>query len=153
MARFRLAQVNIARMRAPLDDPLMEGFAGRLDEINALADASPGFVWRLQSDDGDATALRVFDDESILINMSVWESVEALRTFAYHTTHRELLQGREQWFEQAEGPYLALWWIPVGTEPAVEDAKERLSLLAEKGPSPDSFTFAKPYPPPARQSA
>lgn len=99
-----LAQANIARMRAPLDGPLMSGFAARLDPVNALADGSPGFVWRLQTEEGDATAIRAFDDELILFNMSVWISVEALFQYTYHSDHIHLLANRKQWFTPLAGP-------------------------------------------------
>lgn len=141
MPDSELAQINIARMRAPLEDELMRGFASRLDEINKLADVSPGFVWRLQTDDGDATALRVFSDALIVINLSVWQDLQALRQFVYRSRHRELLQGRKDWFLPMDGPHLALWWVPAGHRPDVDEARSRLELLASKGPTPDAFTF------------
>lgn len=141
MTDRHLAQVNIARMRAPLEDELMFGFSSRLDEINAMADTSAGFVWRLQTDDGDATALRVFDDPLILINLSVWTDVESLRNFVYRSQHRELLVGRKDWFLPMDGPHLALWWIPVGHRPDVEEARDRLDRLATSGSSAEAFTF------------
>jgi hypothetical protein len=148
MPRFHLAQVNIGRLRAPLEDPLMEGFRSQLDPINALADHSHGFVWRLQTEDGNATAIRPFDDDLMAINMSVWESLEALKQFVYRSTHVGLIRDRHQWFEPIEGPILALWWIPAGHVPTIDEAKERLQLLAERGPSVDAFTFQTPFPPP-----
>jgi hypothetical protein len=144
-----LAQVNIARMRAPLEDPVMSGFVARLDEINALADRSPGFVWRLQTPDGNATYLRPYSDERILFNMSVWLDLESLRNYVYASTHVELLRRRQDWFEKFEGPSAALWWVPAGHIPSVEQAKERLSHLAENGPSPVAFTFKTVFPPAA----
>jgi hypothetical protein len=145
---YYLAEVNIARMRAPLDDPLMAPFVALLAPINAEAEASPGYVWRLQTEDGDATALRVFDDARILINMSVWESVEALHAYTYKSAHIGLIRGRREWFEPVEGPRMALWWIPRGTLPTVQDARARLDLLARSGPTPDAFTFTHLFPPP-----
>src|SRR5438128_8657791 len=112
MRRLHLAQVNIARMKASLDDPVMSGFVARLDEINALADCSPGFVWRLQTEQGNATYLRPYDDDRILFNLSLWETVEDLRTYVYHTAHAEVLRQRRQWFDHFAGIYVALWWIP-----------------------------------------
>jgi Domain of unknown function (DUF3291) len=138
---FHLAQVNIARMRAPLDHPLMEGFRSQLERINAIAEESPGFVWRLQTADGDATALRPFEDERILVNMSVWESLETLRRYVYEGPHLGLLRARREWFLPYEGPMLALWWVPVGHVPTVDEAKAKLSELGERGPSPSAFTF------------
>src|SRR5262247_1930580 len=111
MPTFQLAQANIARMRAPLESDLMEGFRSQLERINALADASLGFVWRLQSEAGDATAIRAFDDPLMLVNMSVWESLEALHGYVYKSEHVALLRGRRAWFEPLAGrPSLALWW-------------------------------------------
>jgi len=143
-----LAQFNIAKMIAPLDDPLMAPFVARLAPINALADGSPGFVWRLQSEEGDATVLRVFDDLDMLINFSVWESLDALRNFVYRSDHRELLKARGQWFAGNEAPHLVLWWVPAGVTPSVEEAKERLALLQAQGPSERAFDFRNPFAPP-----
>lgn len=120
----------------------MAGFAARLDEINALADRSPGFVWRLQTDDGDATALRVFDDPLILINLSVWQNAGALREFVYRSRHRELLVARSEWFLPLDGAHLALWWVPAGHRPDADEAKARLDRLDREGPSEAVFTFA-----------
>jgi len=145
---FHLAQVNIGRIRAPLEDPIMDGFRNQLDVINALADATPGFVWRLQTEQGNAMAIRPFaEDERMAINMSVWQSLEALQQFVYRSAHAASLRDRKQWFEPMEGPILALWWIPAGHIPTVAEALERLELLKERGPSPDAFTFRKPFPP------
>src|SRR3954471_19946143 len=107
MARYNIAQVNIGRIRAELDDPIMAGFVNRLDEINALADSSPGFVWRLIESQGNATYLRPFDDPWMLLNMSVWQSVEHLREFVYGTSHKELLRQRQAWFEKLTDVYAA----------------------------------------------
>src|SRR5215470_15816625 len=112
--RFHLAQVNIARLRAPLDDPLLAGFVVRLDDVNALADAAPGFVWRLQTDSGNATALRPYDDDRILVNLSVWQSPEHLRAFVYRSAHAEVLRQRKSWFERFDEAYYALWWVTAG---------------------------------------
>jgi hypothetical protein len=143
----QLAQVNIGRVRAPMESPTMAGFASRLEEINALADQAPGFVWRLKTEAGNATYLRPYDDDRILINMSVWESVEALRAYVYHGPHLELLRDRHQWFEPFERPYLALWWVPVGHRPSVDEAKKRLAHLEQHGPTAFAFTFRTLLPP------
>jgi hypothetical protein len=149
VATHHLAQVNIARLLAPLESDQLKGFVDALDPVNALADKAPGFVWRLQTEEGDATALRPFGhDDMLLINMSVWESVETLREFVYKADHRDIMVQRRQWFEHMKDTYLALWWVPAGHEPTVEEAKERLSLLAENGPTPEAFTFRTPFPPP-----
>lgn len=141
MQRYNIAQVNIGRIRAELDDPIMAGFVGRLSEINALADASTGFVWRLIESEGHATYLRPFDDPWMLLNMSVWESVEDLRRFVYDTSHRELLKHKHDWFEKLTEIYAALWWVPEGYIPSVDEAKQRLAHLAKHGPTKFAFTF------------
>jgi hypothetical protein len=142
-----LAQVNIGRMRGPLEGPIMAGFVERLDEINALADRSPGFVWRLQGGEGNATYLRPYEDDRILFNLSVWESVEALRGYVYGTAHAELLRRRQEWFTRFEGASTAMWWVPAGHRPSVDEAKKRLARLAEAGPTPYAFTFKVSFPP------
>ena len=136
-----LANVNVAKLRAPLDDPLLADFVAGLPVVNALADAAPGFVWRLQTDDGDATALRVFPDPDVIVNLTVWESVEALKAFTYKGAHLDVFRRRGDGFH-ADGRGLALWWIEAGTIPTVEDARQRLDHLAEHGPSPYAFTFS-----------
>ena len=146
MTQFHLAQINIGRMKAPLDDPIMAGFMARLDDLNALADSSPGFVWRLQTDEGNATYLRPYDDERIIVNMSVWESLTQLKAYVYHTAHAELMRQRQNWFEKFAGSYMALWWVPVGHIPGMDEAKKRLAHLEKHGPTPFAFTFAKPFP-------
>lgn len=144
MTRYHLAQVNIGRIKAPTDSPVLHGFMSRLDEINALADGSPGFVWRLQTDEGNATYFRPYEhDDRILLNMSVWESVEALRNFVFRTVHVELLRQRHNWFEAFAGTYTALWWVPAGHTPGIDEAKKRLAHLDQYGPSGFAFTFQK----------
>ena len=143
-----LAECNIGRLRAPLGSPLLAEFVAALDPINELADRSPGFVWRLQTEAGDATAVRAFDDDMLIVNMSVWESVEALGAFTYRSAHREIMRRRRQWFERLSEPYLVLWWVGTGAIPSVGEAKERLAVLRRCGPSPEAFTFRSPYPPP-----
>jgi hypothetical protein len=145
---FVLAQANIARMRAPLADPVMEGFRSQLERINALADRSPGFVWRLQTDEGDATAVRAYDDERVLFNMSVWESLEALHAYVYRSDHVGPLRGRRAWFEPLSVPSLVLWWIPASHTPTVAEAREKLERLRELGPTAGAFTFRQPFPAP-----
>src|SRR5215813_10444484 len=147
MKTLHIAQVNIGRMKGALEDPVMAGFVARLDEINALADRSPGFVWRLQTEAGNATDLRPFDDDRILLNMSVWETIEALRAYVHESAHREVLRERHAWFERFEGVYAALWWVPAGHRPSTAEARERLALLADRGPTPSAFTFKDAFPP------
>ena len=146
MADFHLAQVNIGRLRAPIDDLIMEGFRSQLDPINALADRSPGFVWRLQTSGGNATYLRPYDDDRILFNMSVWESIEHLKRYVYYTAHVELLRNRQAWFEKFGGAYAAMWWVPQGHKPGIDEAKKRLAHLEAHGPTPFAFTFKDPFP-------
>ena len=149
MAAHHLAQVNLATLRAPLDAPELAGFVAQLEPINALADASLGFVWRLQTEDGDATAIRPFEDERMLVNLSVWASLEALRDFVYASRHLEVMRHRRRWFHHMADAYLALWWVPAGTIPTVAEAKQRLELLARQGPTAGAFTFRAPFPEPA----
>ena len=146
--RFALAQANVAHMLAPLDDPIMAGFRAQLPQINALADASPGFVWRLQSEDGDATAIRAFEDPRILFNMSVWESLESLHAYVYKSGHVAPLRARRQWFRLPAEAHLVLWWVPAGPLPSVTEALERLALLRANGPTAAAFTFRQPFPAP-----
>src|SRR5215467_13149894 len=150
---YLLAQVNIARMREPLDSPLLAGFVADLGPVNAMADAAPGFVWRLQTEDGNATAVRAFEWDAagsagVIINMSVWESVEALAAFVYSPDHARVLRRRREWFEPIREAYTALWWIPAGTTPTVAQAEERVLHLRASGPTPRAFTLRTHFPPP-----
>lgn len=146
--KYHLAQYNIAKLRAPLDSPPLADFMAALDPLNRLADESPGFVWRHQTEEGNSTAVRVRGDPDILINFSVWESVEALFEYAYHSAHVEIFRRRREFFHDHNGPYAVLWWIPAGHEPTVEEAEERLDYLIANGPTPRAFTFKKRFPPP-----
>ena len=148
MAVYRLAQLNIGRIRAPLDSPQLAHFVAALEPINALADKSPGFVWRLQTDEGDATSIRAFDDDMLLVNMSVWESLDALSAFVYRSDHRPVMLRRREWFERPADAFVVLWWVPADHIPTVDEAKERLEVLREHGPGPEAFTFATPFPAP-----
>ncbi len=138
---MHLAQLNVARLLAPLDTPQLAEFVAALDSINALADGAPGFVWRLQTDAGDATAIRMLDDDMLIVNMSVWTSRDALHAFVYDTGHVAVMRRRREWFARMAEAYLALWWVPAGTVPTVAEAQERLMHLREHGPSPRAFTF------------
>jgi hypothetical protein len=149
MSKWQLAQVNIGKFRAPIDDPIMAGFKNQLDPINALADATPGFVWRLQTEDGNATAVRPDDQDPLMaINMSVWESIESLQQYVYKSDHVAPLRDRKQWFQKIDGPILALWWITAGHIPTVAEAMARLAHLKQHGPTPEAFTFRAPFPAP-----
>lgn len=145
--RFHLAQINLGHLRAPLDEPGMAGFVERLAPINALADDSPGFVWRLIEEDGDdATGLRPFG-ENIIVNFSVWRDLDSLWDFTYRSAHLELLRRRREWFHPFDSVSAALWWIPAGTVPTLEEAERRVDLLRDKGPSPEAFTFRERFDP------
>lgn len=145
---YYIAQLNVARARAPLDDPLMSRFVAWLEPVNGLADESPGFVWRLQTEEGNATAIRPFEDPLIIPNMSVWESIEALRAFVLHPNHTQVMRESRKWFVPLDGPHLVLWWIPAGRIPTPEEGRKRLERLTALGPAPEAFTFARTFPAP-----
>jgi len=152
MQRFHLAQINVARALAPLDDPKLAGFVARLDAINALADTSPGFVWRLQSDSGNATDIQVSEDPQFIVNMSVWQDLDALFAYVYRSDHLQVMAQRRQWFEKPAGAFMALWWLPAGTLPSVENGLARIELLERSGPTPQAFTFKQPFDADGRRS-
>jgi hypothetical protein len=145
---FQLAQVNVGRLRAPLDSPDIAEFVALLAPLNALADASPGFVWRLQTEAGNATEIKAFDDELMILNMSVWRSLEDLRNYVYRSEHVQVLRRRRDWFEKLSEIHLALWWMPDGRRPTVEEALWRVELIRANGPTPEAFTFRAPFGPP-----
>lgn len=148
-----LAQVNIAKLLHPIDSPPLRPFVERLDAVNALAEGSPGFVWRLVGDGNDATSLRPFPDPEMIVNMSVWESLEALHAFTFRMAeHVAVMRDRRDYFVPLETPHLALWWVPAGTLPTLRDARERLDHLHRHGPTPAAFTFRDRFPPPATPS-
>jgi hypothetical protein len=148
MAEYHLAQINVARMLAPIDDPVMADFVAQLSPINALAEASPGFIWRLQSEDGDATSIKVYDDDMVIINLTVWEDVESLRQYVYKSAHSGVMRDRRRWFEKFDGPYYAMWWISAGHLPDPQEGKERLEYLRAHGDSPFAFSFKQVFPKP-----
>ena len=149
---YHLAQANVAYALAPADDPLLADYIARLDEINQLADRSPGFVWRYLTDSRDPSQ-REFADPLVLFNMSVWESIEALHAYTYRTAHAEVYAARKRWFVDQKavvgGHALAMWWIPAGARPTVADARARLAEIVSHGPSERAFTFKQRFPPPA----
>jgi hypothetical protein len=149
MNHWQLAQLNIAHAIAPLDDPLMAGFTEQLDAINQLAEQSPGFIWRLQSDSGNATYISYDADPLIIANMSVWASLEDLQRYVYTGEHLAMLKQRKAWFGKIDGPALVLWWIPAGHIPTLLEAKAALELLRLNGSSACAFSFAKPFGPPS----
>jgi heme-degrading monooxygenase HmoA len=142
-----LAQLNIGLAKGSMDGPVMAGFRAALEPINALADRAPGFIWRLQTEDGDATAIRPYEDERMIVNMSVWESLESLRAFVYTSGHTSVMRNRRRWFEKLD-MYLVLWWVPAGHTPTIEEAKERLEHLGRHGPTLHAFTFRVSFPAP-----
>ena len=147
MSNYQIAQLNLAQLKAPIDSPLLADFVANLDRINALAEQSPGFVWRLQDEDGDATAIRPFGDDYI-VNMSVWSDIESLHDYVYRSAHIEIMRRRREWFDKMEQMYAVLWWVHKNHLPTVIEARQRLELLRTQGPTPDAFTFKKAFPPP-----
>ncbi|WP_375738534.1 DUF3291 domain-containing protein [Pseudomonas boanensis] len=141
---YELAQVNIAWMKAPLDTPQMADFVANLEPVNALAEAAAGFVWRLQDEGGDATAIRPFG-EDVLVNLSVWRDVASLTEFVYKSAHVEMLKRRKEWFERTAHAHQVLWWVPQGHRPDVAEAAHKLALLREAGPTPEAFTFRQTF--------
>jgi Domain of unknown function (DUF3291) len=148
MAACELAQLNIAHMKAPMEAPEMADFVANLDRINALADAAPGFVWRLQGEDGNATALRPFGAET-LVNLSVWRSVEDLSDYVFKSLHVEIMKRRREWFERVPEITTVLWWVPEGHRPDEHEALQKLQTLRTLGPSAQAFGFKQPFPQPA----
>jgi uncharacterized protein DUF3291 len=146
MGAFHLAQINIGRLLAPIDHPQIAAFVAQLDEINLLAEQSPGFVWRLKSDSGNATEIPYNDDPLMIINMSVWESIEALKAFTYQSRHTHVLKNRKSWFEKLPTPHYCLWWVPAGHIPTVTEGRDRLQHYISHGSTPESFWFSEPFP-------
>jgi hypothetical protein len=148
-----IAQINVSRPAEPLGSARLAEFVAALDPINALADTAPGFVWRLQTEDGNATAVRVLDDDELIVNMSVWESIEALGAFVFRSAHTGVMRRRREWFVPMRESMTALWWVPAGTVPTVGDGELRLRHLRAHGPTPTAFTFRAPFPSPDGSTA
>jgi hypothetical protein len=144
MSDYQLAQLNVATLRASLDSPEMAEFVDNLDRINELAESSPGFVWRLQDEEGNATALRPFG-EDLLVNISVWENVESLQGFVFRSAHSDFLKRRKEWFDRMEDSYMVLWWVPAGHQPSEQEAGEKLEQLRLHGPSAQAFSFRERF--------
>ena len=144
---YYLAQVNIGKILAPMDSSLMSEFKNNLDRINALAEGSEGFVWRLKDDNNNATSIKVFEDDFMLINMSVWKNMETLYKYVYESAHVEYLKKRREWFEKLTEMHMALWWIPAGHVPSASEAIERLTHIRDKGDTPYAFSFKKRFTP------
>lgn len=145
MSKYNLAQVNIARMLAPIDSLVMADFVANLERINKLAENSKGFVWRLTDENDNATSLQVFEDEYIIVNMSIWKSKEALFDFTYNSAHVEIFKRKKEWFSKMRDMHMALWYVPVDSEPTPEDAKQRLEYLNNNGESPYAFSFKSTF--------
>jgi hypothetical protein len=145
---WHLAQINVGRARGTMDSPVMAGFAAQLEAINQLAESTPGFVWRLKDEAGDATSFRIFEDPMMMVNASVWESIEALRDFVYRSSHSQVMRGRAEWFEKPGEAYMALWWVPAGHIPTLEELRDRLAHRRAHGDTQFAFSFARPFPAP-----
>ncbi len=148
MTGWHVAQLNVARLLAPIDAPETADFVEQLDPVNAIAEASAGFVWRLQDDSGNATSIEVSDDPFFIVNMSVWKSIDALSDFVRHRAHAAVMRRRREWFERAADAYMVLWWIPAGATPTVEEAMDRLAHIRAHGPTERAFTFTQRFDPP-----
>lgn len=151
MPRYQLAQINVGRIKGPIDSPVMAEFVANLERINLLAEQSLGYVWRLQSEEGDATAIETPLGEGIIVNMSVWDDVAALSHYVYKTAHVEIMKRRKEWFERMSEAITVLWWVPHGHRPTVNEAVERLAHLRAHGPGEHAFTFQRHFPAPSDQ--
>jgi heme-degrading monooxygenase HmoA len=148
LTHYHLAQLNIAQLIAPIDSPQLSDFVDNLDRINALADEAPGFIWRLQTEEGDATGIDFFGTDKI-VNLSLWDSVEALHNYVYRSAHIEIMRRKKEWFHKMGEAYMVLWWVPAGHTPSIEEAAHKLNVLRERGPTVEAFTFKKAFPVPA----
>ncbi len=145
VSKYHIAQLNIATLLAPIDSPQLSDFVANLDRINALADEAPGFVWRLQTEDGDATSIDYFGSDKI-VNLSLWDSIEALHKYVYRSAHVEIMRRKKEWFDKMGEAYMVLWWVPADHIPSIEEAAQKLNILREHGPTTEAFTFKKPFP-------
>ena len=155
-----LAQVNIMRLRAPLDSPELAAFVAALDPVNALAEQAPGFVWRLKTEEGNSTALRIFEDDTLVVNMSTWRSLQTMTDYVYRTAHAAIMQRRREFALPMTEASVALWWVPGGHRPTIAEAEERLGRLRAHGPTELAFGIKSPFanvnsatPPPASDAA
>jgi len=146
---WELAQLNIASLLAPIDSPTLAGFVAELDRINQLAEKSPGFVWRLQLDEGNSTDLEHGFGDEYIVNISVWQSIEDLHNYVYKSAHAQVMRRRKEWFNRMSDAYTVLWWVPKGHTPSVDEAQSKLALLKSDGPGPDAFTFKNAFSKPA----
>lgn len=142
---YHVAVFNIARMLGEIDSPVMQEFADNLDPVNTLGEQSSGFVWRLKSDNGNATSIRIYDDPYMIVNLSVWETIDSVFQFTYYTAHTDYFRRRREWFEKFDLPLLTLWWVPAGYTPTAQEARAKLEYLHEHGVTPHAFTFKQRY--------
>lgn len=150
MNKYQIAEINIARMKGvDIYDPVMKEFVDNLDTINAMAENSPGFIWRLKDENNNATSVNPYNDEQVIINLSVWESIETLKNYIYNTFHSEFLKRRKEWFQTYGQAHTAIWWIPAGQFPTVEEAVTKLAYLQKKGPTAQVFDLRKIFPAPS----
>ena len=147
MRSHHLAQLNIAKMKYSIESAEMADFVDNLENINLLADSSPGFVWRLQTEDGDATDIDFFGSD-VLVNMSIWVDIESLHAYVYKTAHAKIMSRRKEWFHRVEEAYTVLWWVAEGHIPSLAEAREKIERLKSAGPGPLAFSFKQAYPPP-----
>lgn len=147
---YQLAQINIAKLKYPLTDPKVADFVANLDKVNEVAETSPGFVWRLKDESGNATSIKAFDDDMLIVNMSVWKCIDDLFAFTYKSDHIDVFRRKNEWFELKTNSHMALWWIKAGEVPSVEDGKEKLLLIDQQGPTKEAFTFKKQFPKPEK---
>lgn len=148
MTAFHIAQMNVGTALYPMYHPGIADFVARLADINALADSSPGFVWRLKDDSGNATAIKVSDNPRFIVNMSVWGSFDALFAFVYRSGHTKVMARRREWFERPDGPFQVMWWVPAGHIPTIEEGLARLEHLRRHGATDFAFTFKERFPAP-----
>lgn len=152
MSEYQLAQMNVGIARDAMDSEVMKGFADRLDEMNTLAEQSPGFVWRLVDDEsGDATSIQAFENPNMIVNMSVWQDIASLKHYVYQTVHVEMLKDKKLWFEKMAESHQVLWWVPKGHTPTIEEGKQRLQLIQQNGASAEAFNFARPFEAPSTE--
>ena len=144
LSKYHIAQLNIATLMAPIDSPQLSDFVANLDRINTLADDSPGFIWRLQTEEGDATGIDYFGSDKI-VNLSVWDSVDALHNYVYRSAHVEIMSRKKEWFHKMGESHMVLWWVPSGHIPSIEEASNKLNILREQGPTMEAFTFKKAF--------
>ena len=147
MSKYHIAQLNIATLMAPIESPQLADFVSNLDRINSLADQSPGFVWRLQTEEGDATGIDYFGSDKI-VNLSLWESIEDLHNYVYRSAHIEVMRRKKEWFHKMSEAHMVLWWVPAGHIPSIEESAQKLDSLRAKGPTEEAFTFKASFPDP-----